>query len=228
MVLKVKHSFLQIGVQTVAPHTLRGFIHALLLRFAGSFHSNAARRAGPTASGPTTGSTRTSRAGRSIAPSLIKESLYPKARLFADDVSVISRGHEADGLCGAREEVAGGVYALLDGVCCEGALVVYDDVVRWADGALETRVRLEIEVEIDEGRHAAVNDGARARIPVLVCMTRVRRIETRVVPFPADEDAQRRFVCRSLGVDTLERLEDLWQLFVYNFIVLALWWVREI
>ena len=60
MVLKVKHSFLQIGMQTVAPHTLRGFIHALLLRFAGSFHSNAARRAGPT--GSTTGSTRTSRA----------------------------------------------------------------------------------------------------------------------------------------------------------------------
>ena len=120
------------------------------------------------------------------------------------------------------------MYALLDGVCCEGALVVYDDVVRWADGALETRMRLEVKVEIDEGRHATVNDGARARIPVLVCMTRVRRIETRMVPFPADEDAQRRFVCRSLGVDTLERLEDLWQLFVYNFIVLALWWVREI
>ena len=120
------------------------------------------------------------------------------------------------------------MYALLDGVGCEGALVVHDDVVRWADGALETRVRLEIEVEIDEGRHAAVNDGARARIPVLVCMTRVRRIETRMVPFPADEDAQCRFVCRSLGVDTFERLEDLWQLFVYNFIVLALWWVREI
>ena len=120
------------------------------------------------------------------------------------------------------------MYALLDGVCCEGALVVYDDVVRWADGALETRVRLEIEVEIDEGRDAAVNDGARARIPVLVCMTGIRRIETRMVPFPADEDAQCRFVCRGLGVDALERLEDLWQLFVYNFIVLALWWVREI
>ena len=120
------------------------------------------------------------------------------------------------------------MYALLDGVCCEGALVVYDDVVRWADGALETRVRLEIEVEIDEGRDAAVNDGARARIPVLVCMTGIRRIETRMVPFPAYEDAQRRFVCWGLGVDTFERLEDLWQLFVYNFIVLALWWVREI
>ena len=120
------------------------------------------------------------------------------------------------------------MYALLDGVCCEGALVVYDDVVRWADGALETRVRLEIEVEIDEGRDAAVNDGARARIPVLVCMTGIRWIETRMVPFPAYEDAQRRFVCWGLGVDTFERLEDLWQLFVYNFIILALWWVREI
>ena len=100
--------------------------------------------------------------------------------------------------------------------------------MRWADGALETRVRLEVKVKVNEGRHAAINDGARARIPVLVCMTRVRRIETRMVPFPADEDAQRRFVCRGLGVDTLERLEDLRQLFVYNFIVLALWWVREI
>ena len=209
-------------MQTVAPHTLRCLVHVLLLRLAFLFHSNAARRAG------TSTSTSTSRAGHGIAPSLIEESLYPEARLFADDISVIRRGHEADGLCGAREEVAGGVYALLDGVCCEGALVVYDDVVRWADGALETRVRLEIEVEIDEGRDAAVNDGARARIPVLVCMTGIRRIETRMVPFPADEDAQCRFVCRGLGVDALERLEDLWQLFVYNFIVLALWWVREI
>ena len=81
--------------------------------------------------------------------------------------------------------------------------------MRWADGTLETRVRLKVKVEIDEGRHATVNDGARARIPVLVCMIRVRRVETRVVPFPADEDAQRRFVCRGLGVDTLERLEHL-------------------
>ena len=221
-VLKVKHSILQIRVQTVAPHTLRCLVHVLLLRLAFLFHSNAARRAG------TSTSTSTSRAGHGIAPSLIEESLYPEARLLADDVSVICRGSEADGLCGACVEVASGVYALLDDVGCEGTLVIHDDVVRRADGALETRMRLEIEVKVDEGRHAAVNDGARVRIPVLVCMTRVRRVEARVVPFPADEDAQRRFVSRVLGIDALERLEDLRQLFVYNLSVLALWWVSEL
>ena len=118
--------------------------------------------------------------------------------------------------------------ALLYGVGGEGALVVYDDVVCRADGALEARVRLQVEIKIDERRHAAVDDGARARVPVSVCVVRVRRVEARVVPFPADEDAQRRFVSRVLGIDALERLEDLRQLFVYNLSVLALWWVREL
>ena len=219
-VLKVKHSILQIRVQTVAPHTLRCLVHALLLRLTFSFYSNASRRAGTS----TSTSTGTSRTGRGIAPSLIKESLYPEACLLADDVSVIRRGNEADGLCGAGVKVASGVYALLDGISCEGALIVHDDVVRWADGALETCVRLEVEVKVNERSYAAVNDGARARITILVCMIRVRRVKARVMPFPADDDAQRRFVFRVLGIDALERLDNLWQFFVYNFIVLALWW----
>jgi hypothetical protein len=114
------------------------------------------------------------------------------------------------------------VYTLLDGVGGKGALVVYNDIVRWADGALEARVRLEVEVKIDERSHAAVYDGARACIPVLVRVIRVRRVEARVVPFPADKDAQRRFVFRVLGVDAFERLEHLRQLFVYHLVVLAL------
>ena len=113
--------------------------------------------------------------------------------------------------------------ALLYGVGGEGALVVYDDVVCRADGALEARVRLQVEIKVDEGRHTAVDDGARARVTVPVCVVRVRRVEARVVPLPADEDAQRRVVPRVLGVDPFERLEDLRQFFFYHLVVLALW-----
>ena len=208
-------------MQTVAPHTLRGIVHALIRRLPRSFHSHAAGRASASAASAL-------RARRGVAPSaLVEESLYPEARLLADDVRVICGGHKADRLGSARVEVAGGVHALLDGVGGEGALVVHDDVVRRADGALEPRVRLQVEVKVDEGRHAAVDDGARARVAVLVRHVRVRRVEARVVPFPADEDAQLRVVPRVLGVDALERLEDLRQLFEDHHVVLALCWGGE-
>ncbi len=143
--LQIKHDILQVGVQTVTPHALGGIIHALLSRLARSFHRHAAGRAGASASA----SSATLHAGRSVAPSsLVKESLYPEARLLADDVGVVRGGDEADGLGGACVEVTGGVYALLDGVGSEGALVVDDDVVRRADGALEARVRLQVEVKV--------------------------------------------------------------------------------
>ena len=85
--LKIKHDVLQIRVQTVAPHTLRGLIHALLLRLARSFHGHATGRAG------TSASTTALRAGRSVTPSaLIEESLYPKARLLAYDIRIVRGG----------------------------------------------------------------------------------------------------------------------------------------
>jgi hypothetical protein len=217
-------------VQTVAPHTLRGLEHALLLPFACSFHSNTAghSRAPASTSTSTSASASPARAGRSIAPSAqIEESLYPEAGLLAYDIGVVCRWYEADGLGSACVEIAGGMYALLHGVGGEGAFVIHDDVVRRADGALEARVRLQVEVKVYQGRHAAIDDGTRARVPVPVREVRVRRVEARVVPLAADEDAQVRVVLWVLGIDPLERLEDLRQLFVYHLIVLALWWVAR-
>ena len=40
------------------------------------------------------------------------------------------------------------------------ALIVYDDIVRWAnDHALEPLVCLHVEAQVDERRQAVVNDG---------------------------------------------------------------------
>ena len=48
----------------------------------------------------------------------------------------------------ARVEMAGGVYALLHGVGGEGALIIPDDIVRQADGALEARVCTRVPVPV--------------------------------------------------------------------------------
>ena len=81
--------------------------------------------------------------------------------------------------------------------------------MRRLDGALEARVRLEIEVEVEDGGHAFVDDGARERVAVPVGVLRVGGEEARVVALAADDDAQHRVVLGVLGVDCLECLEDL-------------------
>ena len=97
--------------------------------------------------------------------------------------------------------------------------------MRQADGALEARVRPQVEDEAYRGRHAAIHDGTRERVPVPAHEVRVRRVEARVVPLAADEDAQVRVVPWVLGVDPLECLKNLQQLFVYHLVVFALWLV---
>jgi hypothetical protein len=94
--------------------------------------------------------------------------------------------------------------------------------VRRLDGALQARVRLQVKVKVEHRRHALVDDRARARVPVPVGELRVGRVEARVVPFAADDDAQRRVVPRVLRVDALERFEYLRQLLLDNFVILAL------
>lgn len=81
--------------------------------------------------------------------------------------------------------------------------------MRRFDGALEAGVCLEVEVEVEDGGHAFVDDCARARIAVPVGVIRVGREEPRVVALAADDDAQHRVVLGVLRIDRCECLEDL-------------------
>jgi len=83
-------------------------------------------------------------------------------------------------------------------------------------------MRLQVETEIEHRRHAFVDDCARPRVPVSVGEFRASGVKARVVSLAADDDAQRRVVPRVLGIDALERLEYLKQLFFDHFVVLAL------
>ena len=114
------------------------------------------------------------------------------------------------------------MYALLYFIRGQRGLVVEDDVVRRLYGALETGVRLEVEVEVLDGGHAFVDDGAWERVAVLVGVLRIGREEPRVVALAADDDAQLRVVLGVLGIDCCECLEDLRQLILEDLVVLAL------
>jgi hypothetical protein len=200
-------------MEPFTPHALRGLKHALFRCIARPLHRRTRRDRTSTSF----------RTRRGIAPrALIEEPMYPIACLLAHDIRIVRRGNEADGLGGARVEVAGGVHALLGEVGRERALVVYDDVVRRFDGALQARVRLQVKIEIEHRRHAAVDDGAWTRVAVLVGKFRVGWEEARVVPFAAYEDAQCWVVPGVLGVDPLERLEDLRKFLFDHLVILAL------
>ena len=82
--------------------------------------------------------------------------------------------------------------AVLDFICPQArrARVVDDDVVRGSNGALQPRVRLQIEREFEDGWDAAVDDGARSRVPVLVRVRLCCRGEARVVALAADDDGE--------------------------------------
>ena len=64
-----------------------------------------------------------------------------------------------------------------------------------------------------KSRHAFVDDCARPRVPISVREFRVGGVKARIVLLAADDDAQRRVVPWILGIDALERLEYLGQLF---------------
>lgn len=70
-------------------------------------------------------------------------------------------------------------------------------------------MRLEIEVEIEDGRHALVDDGAWACVPVSIGVLRVGRKEPGVVALAADDYAEHWAVLWILGIDCRERLKDL-------------------
>ena len=185
-------------MEALAPHTLRRLKNALLRRLARPPHRRA-RRAAP--------SIRTR--SRIASPTLIKEPMYPKARLLAHDVCIVRGRHEADRLGRARIQVARRVHALLHHVRRQRRLVVYDHVVRRLDRALQTRVRLQVEVEVEHGRHALVDDRPGARVPVPVGEFGLGRVEARVVSLAADDDAQCGVIPWVLGVDAFERFKDL-------------------
>src|SRR6266705_999058 len=64
-----------------------------------------------------------------------------------------------------------------------------------------------------KSRHAFVDDCARPRVPISVHEFRVGGVKARIVLLAADDDAQRQVVPWILGIDALERLEYLGQLF---------------
>ena len=146
----------------------------------------------------------------------------PVARALAQNVGIVRGRDETDRLGGAGVEVARRVYALLHVVRPELRLVVQHDVVRRLDRAEEPRVRLEVKVKVEHGRHALVDDGSRARIAVLVGVGRVSREEPRVVSFAADDYAQYWVVTAILGVDGPECCEDLRQFVFENPVILTL------
>ena len=200
-------------MEAIAPHALRRIKNALLRRLTRPPHRRA-RRAAPTAP---------IRTRRGIAPAaLVQKAVDPEARLLAHDVRIVRGRHEAHRLGRARIQVARRVHTLLHHVRRQRRLVVDHDVVRRLDRALQTRVRLEVKVEIQHGRHALVDDRPRARVPVPVGEVRVCRVEARVVPLAADDDAQRGVVPRVLGVDPFECFEYLRELLLDHFVVLTL------
>ncbi len=79
---------------------------------------------------------------------------------------------------------------------------------------------LQVEIEIEHQHHAFVDDCARPHVPISVSEFRVGGVK--VMLLATDDDAQRRVVPQVFGIDALERLEYLRQLFFDHFVVLAL------
>lgn len=187
-------------MEPIAPRTLHGLEHPIfLLRAVARVRAHAL-------------SLGLSLSTRTTSTPLSEEKLvYPITRAFAQDVGVVCGRYEADRLGGTRVEVARRMHALLHLVRRELRLVVYHDVVSRLDRALDPRVRLEIKVVIEQGRHALVDDRARPRIPILVGVGRVGREESGVVSLAADDDTQCWAVLGVLGIDNLEGLDKLTQ-----------------
>ena len=166
---QIKHGVLEIIVQAIAPHPLGSLIYAKFSSVPRLGHPLAP--ASPASTRSTASTSRCSRAlptrGRRIA-ALVQEAVNPVPRLLAHHVCIICGGDEADRLRGARVEIRRGVYALLDLVRAQPVLVVYDGVMRRTHGSLQTRVRLEVEVEIEYRRDAFVNDRPRTRVPITI------------------------------------------------------------
>ena len=200
-------------MQPVAPHTNRGIIHILLRILPLPPHT--IRLSAPR------NRCRVSR--RRPLMRLVEEAMYPIPRLLAHHVRVVRRRAQAHGLSRARVHIARDVHALLDHIRFQSIFVVDDDVVRRSDGTLQSHVRLEVKVVVDNGCNAFVDDSPWFRVAVLSIGVRVvRGVEARVVAFTADNDAELGLIAGVLWVDALECLEYLGELFSQDFIVLAL------
>ena len=123
----------------------------------------------------------------------MKERVDVASAALACEVRVVCRGDQTDGLGRPREQVADVVREALQLVGPDTNLVVYDVVVCRASCALQSAVGLEVEVVFVDRRRTAIDDCARARVPIRSRVCYVRREETRVVSLPADDD-------RELGV----------------------------
>lgn len=98
----------------------------------------------------------------------------------------------------------------------------------WSNGALQSRVRLQIEVEVEDGGDASVLDSAGEGVPVAVRVLSGGQ-ETGVVAFATDDDREFGRISRITWVYSFEGLEDLRELVLEDFgVILALTYVCQL
>lgn len=94
--------------------------------------------------------------------------MNPIPRHLANDIRIICGGHETDSLRSPRIRIARRMNALLDLVRAQVVLVVQHNVMGWSNGALQSCMRLQIEVEVEDRGDASVLDGTRKCVTVTV------------------------------------------------------------
>lgn len=146
----------------------------------------------------------------------------PIPRHLADNIGIVRSGHETDSLRSPRVRIASRVNALLHLIRAQIILVVQHDVMCGSNGALQSRVRLQIEVEVEDGGDAPVLDSAGEGVPVAVGIWGGGQ-ETGVVTFATDDDGEFGRISRITWVYSFEGFENLRELVFENFgVVLAL------
>lgn len=172
----------------------------------------------------------------------LKQIRHVPPRPLAQYIGVVSGRADADGLGGARVRVAqrlcdplelvGGRFILwrlrpglsgLAGAVAED-LVQHDDVVRGAAGALDHRVRLQVEIPDAFLGDAAVDDRTGLAVPTAVHVLGLAGVKARVVALADDDDGQPGQVLLSPLSRVLLRagLAQARDLFVVDGLVLAL------
>jgi hypothetical protein len=106
--------------------------------------------------------------------------------------------------------------ALLNFICPEAVLVIYDYVVRGPHGALQASVCLQIEIKQKDIGYTLVNHCPGTSIPIPIRVRSVCGEEPSMVAFTADDNGQfgsirrRSFFC----VKPLEGIENLGEFLV--------------
>lgn len=186
----VKHAPSQIGVNPISPQLLCLIKYTLLVQVL---------------------VTPPSSARRSVISTSDKQLVDIAPGSLASQIRIISSGDKADGFRGTDVEVRSRVRALLDRVRIELILVVDDCVMRRPNLALQTRVCLEVKVEVVDGRDSFVNHSTRDSVSVLRRVCFFGWVESSVVSFSAYHDAKLGTIRFASDVQLCEGVENLRQ-----------------